>query len=339
MDVSSILSKPKSFFGKQKVWMAQGDDLATFNQHRSNIQSLLRHSSIPESTHRLWIGLYRIGTTKAEAKTFVVVSCSDKRIRKLTKDLLSICPIFQPGGALAQFKVISKATPPETSCEPQLTMRSDSETEKTEGSLKDKSESLEEQTKYTAIIETDQIALHMHPSNTGDNFLCRRVQARQLSNGGITRSQSATAGPLICFDSCTYQLTVAHVIDFEEKEIDDAPENTTANYDDWDDDSDGDDASGTSIDEEIAACWNISTRRDMNSEMTHTESGDDDLSDSASSNPSLESIELDNKLNAASGTVHELSESGEVHDVQTIFSYPRTSGLAKILASQAQQNR
>ncbi|KAH7213109.1 hypothetical protein DER44DRAFT_770256 [Fusarium oxysporum] len=127
MDYSSILSKPKSFFGKQKVWMARGDDLALFNTYRTNIQNLLRHSYIPESSHNLWIGLYRVGTTEDEAKTFVVVSCSDRRIRNLTRDLLSSCPIFQPGEALDRFKVISKATLPETACKPEKTMQDDKE--------------------------------------------------------------------------------------------------------------------------------------------------------------------------------------------------------------------
>ncbi|KAG5808734.1 hypothetical protein H9Q74_004336 [Fusarium xylarioides] len=274
MDYSSILSKPKSFFGKQKVWMARGEDLALFNTHRPNIQNLLRHSCIPESSHNLWIGLYRVGTTEEEAKTFVVVSCTDRRIRKLTRDILSSCPIFQPGEALDRFKVISKATLPETACEPQQTMQ-DEDNKPSETSL------LEDRKGINMAMPKPQTTICLYPSHTGDNYLCRKIQ---VFKKGQSLSRTATAGPLILLNGCTYQLTVAHVVDSVDSEKDvghDTAESTVDDWDDWDDEED-DDTSRCSVDEDVAS-WNISVRRNRTPDTYNDESTDEDNSEHLSS--------------------------------------------------------
>ncbi|KAF5668253.1 hypothetical protein FDENT_11869 [Fusarium denticulatum] len=277
MDYSSILSKPKSFFGKQKVWMARGEDLALFNTHRPNIQNLLRHSCIPESSHNLWIGLYRVGTTEDEAKTFVVVSCTDRRIRKLTRDILSSCPIFQPGQALDRFKVISKATLPETVCEPRPTMQDEQELEYGEPGLLRRDE-------CKNIAKDEYKTIRISPSITGDSYLCRQVQACQVSGKGEVRFQTATAGPLISLDGRTYQLTVAHLVNFQEKDMNDATESTTDNWDDWDDESDDDTDSSCSVDEDVAS-WDISSDEDG---APASDVSDDEVPESLSSNSALE---------------------------------------------------
>ncbi|KAF5536403.1 hypothetical protein FMEXI_10349 [Fusarium mexicanum] len=287
MDYSSILSKPKSFFGKQKVWMARGEDLALFNTHRPNIRNLLRHSCIPESSHNLWIGLYRVGITEVEAKTFVVVSCTDRRIRKLTRDILSSCPIFQPGQALDRFKVISKATLPETACEPQQTMQDEEELEYEPGMRKgDKGKN---------IAKDEYKTIRISPSITGDSYLCRQVQARQVSGKGEVRFQTATAGPLISLDGRTYQLTVAHVVDFQEKNTRDATESITDDWDDWDDESDDDTDSGCSVDEDVAY-WDILADEDGS---PASEVSDDEVPESLSSNSASEVATQQNESGAA----------------------------------------
>jgi len=275
MDYSSILSKPKSFFGKQKVWMARGEDLSLFNTHRPNIQNLLRHSCIPESSHNLWIGLYRVGATEEGAKTFVVVSCTDRRIRKLTRDILSSCPIFQPGQALDRFKVISKATLPETACEPQQTMQDVQELEWEPG--------LRNEDKGKNIANDEYKTIRISPSITGDRYLCRQVQARHVCGKGEVRFQTATAGPLINVDGRTYQLTAAHVVNFEKDEIHDTIESTTDDWDDWDEESEDDSNSGCSVDEYVAP-WDISTSRNS----TPDASDNGIPSSSSSSDPAFE---------------------------------------------------
>ncbi|EXM20224.1 hypothetical protein FoTM2_002902 [Fusarium oxysporum f. sp. vasinfectum] len=281
MDYSNILSKPKSFFGKQKVWMAHGEDLVLFNTYRPNIQNLLRHSCIPESCHSLWIGLYRIGTAEDEAKTFVVVSCSDRRIRKLTRDLLSSCPIFQPGEALDRFKVISKATLPETACEPQQTMQDESEMPSETGLLKmDKDDNL-----ATEGLKT----IRTYPNMTGENHLCRYVEVSQWSEKGELLSQRATAGPLLWLNGCSYQLTVAHVATFKNKKTADTIERNPHDWDDWDDwDEEDEDVNATAcpLDENIAS-WNISTRHNMTPEASNDDGTEDDNSESLSSDSVL----------------------------------------------------
>ncbi|KAF5237551.1 hypothetical protein FANTH_10742 [Fusarium anthophilum] len=283
MDYSSILSKPKSFFGKQKVWMAHGEDLALFNTHRSNIQNLLRHSCIPESSHNLWIGLYQIGASKDDAKTFVVVSCSNRRIRKLTRDLLSSCPMFQPGGALDRFKVISKATLPETSCEPRQAMQDEEELECEVG--------LRKGDKGKNTVKDEYKTIRISPSITGDSYLCRQVQARQVSGNGEVRFQTATAGPLINLDGRTYQLTVAHVVNFQEKDTHDATESTTDDWDDWDDENDDDTDRSCSVDEDVAS-WDISADDDG---TPASDVSDDEVPGSLSSNSFLEVATQENE--------------------------------------------
>ncbi|KAF5708531.1 hypothetical protein FMUND_10550 [Fusarium mundagurra] len=254
MDYSSILSKPKSFFGKQKVWMARGEDLALFNTHRPNIQNLLRHFCIPESSHYLWIGLYRVGITEDEAKTFVVVSCPDRRIRKLTRDILSSRPIFQPGQAPDRFKVISKATLPETACEPRQTMQDEQDVENETGLWK--------RDEGKNIAKDEYKTIRISPSITGDSYLCRQVQARQVSGKG--------------------ELTVAHVVNFEKEDIHDTIESTTDDWDDWDEESDHDINSGCSVDEYVAS-WDISTSRNSTPDAS-----DNDIPSSLSSGSAFE---------------------------------------------------
>ncbi|KAG9500741.1 hypothetical protein J7337_006421 [Fusarium musae] len=242
MDYSSIISKPKSFFGGQKVWMARGEDLALFNTHRPNIQNLLRHSCIPESSHNLWIGLYRVGATEDEAKTFVVVSCTDRRIRKLTRDFLSSCPIFQPGQALDRFKVVNKATLPETACEPRQTMQDEQDSENEPG--------LWNGDKGKNIARGEYKTIRISPPITGDSYLCRQVQARHVSGKGEVGYQTATAGPLINVHCRTYQLTVAHVVNFETKDIHDTNESAIC-----------------SVNKDIAS-WDISASRNSTSDAS-----------------------------------------------------------------------
>ncbi|KAF5967726.1 hypothetical protein FBULB1_11106 [Fusarium bulbicola] len=287
MDYSSILSKPKSFFGKQKVGMARGEDLALFNTHRPNIQNLLRHSCIPESSHNLWIVLYRVGITEDEAKTFVVVSCTDRRIRKLTRDILSSCPIFQPGQALDRFKVISKATLPETACEPQQTMQGEEEL--------DYEPVLRNGANDKNIAEDEYKTIRMTPSITGNSYLCRQVQARQVSGKGEVRLQTATAGPLISLDGRTYQLTVAHVVNSQEKATHDATESITDDWDDWDDESDDDTDSSCSVDEDVAS-WDISVG---DNSTPASDVSDDEVPESLSSNSTLEVATQQNESDTA----------------------------------------
>ncbi|KAF4440941.1 hypothetical protein F53441_12160 [Fusarium austroafricanum] len=283
MDFSNILSRPIAFFGKKKVWRAEGDDLALFKRHQDHIRNLLDNSCVPESTHFLWIGLYRIGTNQDEAKAFVVVSCSDKEIRSLAKAFLSSCPIFLQGGALSQFKVISKATPPEAACEPQLTMETCSEGDGDECSSLQAPSPPNRNSDPTG--DHDTTVIRFSPSRTGDNYLCRHIQAISNSEEGLLNSQFSTAGPLIWLDGCSYQLTVQHVVNFENKDIDVALENGNGNDDDWDDDdddTDGDD-DNCSFDEDVAA-WNISAPRSVSPSNSSAEKSDDELSSASSSN-------------------------------------------------------
>lgn len=311
MDYSSILSKPKSFFGKQKVWMARGEDLALFNTHRPNIQNFLRHSCIPESSHNLWIGVYRLGITEDEAKTFVVVSCTDRRIRKLTRDLLSSCPIFQSGQALDRFKVISKATLPETACEPQQTMQDEQELEYEPG--------LRKGDKGKSTTKAEYKTIRISPSVTGDSYLCRQIQARQVSGKGEVRFQTATAGPLISLDGSTYQLTVAHVVNFQEKDIYNVIESTTDDLDDWDEESDDDTDSSCSVDEDVAS-WDISAGHNS---TPLSDVSDDEVPESLSSDSALEVATERNESGAA---IAEAASPGE-ETIETPFHPPSSSDL------------
>ncbi|KAF4960845.1 hypothetical protein FGADI_678 [Fusarium gaditjirri] len=322
MDYSNILSKPKSFFGKQKVWMARGEDLTLFNSYRTNIQNFLRHSCIPESSHSLWIGLYRVGATEDEAKTFVVVSCSDRGIRKFTRDLLSSCPLFQPGEALDRFKVISKATLPETACEPQQTMDDDEEPSfiQFEGAF------LKEGNDENNAVEKCNTTMCINPSETGDSYLCRLVRARQMTEKGEWRYQTATAGPLISVNGRTCQLTVAHVVNFDKQEIDEAVGSNKDDWDDWDDEDDN--ASHCSFDEDIAS-WNISARRDMTPEASNNdntdestdESTDDNISDSRSGISAREiAMQQDSSIITEEGT----SINGELAVDSVLLPSPLT---------------
>ncbi|KAJ4016123.1 hypothetical protein NW758_015126 [Fusarium oxysporum] len=259
--------------------MAGGDDLSLFNRHRPNLQNLLRHSGIPESNHRLWIGLYRIGATQDEANTVIVVSCNEQRIRKLVRDLLRSCPMFQQGGALAQFKIISKAAPPETICEPQLTMQYDTQADSPGSAHAMASKPFNQD--FDQNLQ-NKITLRLYKSCTEDNYLCRQVQALHRSDKGVLENQSATAGPLIWLNGHTYQLTVEHVVNFDSQKTHVGVEHASDHGDDWDDDDDNDsDVNGFLVDESVAP-WNIGDR------LSHIEKNEADLSDSLSSNSTRE---------------------------------------------------
>ncbi|KAF5698053.1 hypothetical protein FGLOB1_12328 [Fusarium globosum] len=315
MDYSSILSKPKSFFGKQKVWMARGEDLALFNTHRPNIQNLLRHSCIPESSHNLWIGLYRVGVTEDEAKTFIVVSCSDRSIRKLTRDILSSCPIFQPGEALDRFKVISKATLPETACEPQRTMQD-------EGDMSSETRLLEEGKDIATAMTKPKTTICLRPSHTGDNYLCREIR---VYKEGQPLSRTATAGPLILLNGCTYQLTVAHVVDsvdFKKDEGHDTAESTVDDWDDWSDEE-SENTSRCSVDEDVAS-WNISVRRNRTPDTCNDESTDGDNSEHSSSDAAPKvATEKDNFMAAPNEAT--LTSEEPTGDTVRLFPSPISS--------------
>jgi hypothetical protein len=256
--------------------MARGDDVSLFNSHRSNIQNYLKHSGIPESTQSPWIGLYRIGKSQDEARTVLVVSCSDRRIRKLTRNVLRNSPIFQQGGALARFKIISKATPPETSSEPELTMQIDYEESLV--SLKEEYSCEKDVSQDVQSDAQSETTLCLGKSQTGDKYLCRRVQASRWSRGGVLQSQTATAGPLLSLGGGSYQLTVEHLVNFSNHGADTTSGSTN---DDWDSDNEDD-----GDDEEIAP-WDIGKAgiRSRTSSLT-----EGNLSDSASSSPVLELV-------------------------------------------------
>ncbi|KAF5583350.1 uncharacterized protein FSUBG_13136 [Fusarium subglutinans] len=184
--------------------------------------------------------------------------------------------MFQPGGALDRFKVISKATLPETSCEPQQTMQDEEKLEYEPG--------LRRGDKGKNIAKDEYKTIRISPCITGDSYLCRQVQARQVYGKGEVRFQTATAGPLISLDGRTYQLTVAHVVNFQEKATHDATESTTDDWDDWDDESDDDTDRGCSVDEDVAS-WDISADDDG---TPASDISDDEVPGSLSSNSTLE---------------------------------------------------
>ncbi|KAM0346001.1 hypothetical protein ACHAPU_006055 [Fusarium lateritium] len=265
MDYSSLFSRPRTYFGKEKVWMAHGEDVALFNQYRSSIQNHLLHSGIPESSQSPWIGLYHIGSKRDTAKAVIVVSCIDPRIRKITRNTLRSCPHFQQGGALAQFKVISKATPPETISEPEITMNVDELPRDLGHNITTEPSSLSGPSKTTTEEGSRDnshpyLKLRLEKSHIEGSYLCRRVQALQSSEDGVLQSQTATAGPFLRVDGRIYQLTVEHLVNFEQKTID------TVQYtnDDWDDDDDDDnddikDDDDSYFDEDFAQ-WNIGAK-------------------------------------------------------------------------------
>ncbi|KAF5662618.1 hypothetical protein FCIRC_11436 [Fusarium circinatum] len=184
--------------------------------------------------------------------------------------------MFQPGGALDRFKVISKATLPETACEPQQTMQDEEEIKFELG--------LRKGDKGKNIAKDEYKTIRISPSITGDSYLCRQVQARQVSGKEEVRFQTATAGPLISLEGRTYQLTVAHVVNFQEKDTHDASESTTDDWDDWGEESDDDTNSSCSVDEDVAS-WDISADEDG---TPASDVSDDEVPESLSSNSDLE---------------------------------------------------
>lgn len=213
-----ILSRPIAVFQKQQVWMAEGDDLALYNANKSVIQTLLEKSGIPESDDKLWIGIYRIGTNTDEALPAIVVSCLDPKVRKQAKVSIKSCCMFRQGGPFAHFTVLSKATPPELPCEPQLTMAGETQVSGFGSSVSSLPYQLRQRTKQDPEGDVhdnaeEEVALHLFGSHTGDNYLCRPTQARRRSREGL-QTQSATAGPLLLLGDTSYQLTVEHLVNF-----------------------------------------------------------------------------------------------------------------------------
>ncbi|RSM00238.1 hypothetical protein CDV31_011859 [Fusarium ambrosium] len=271
--------------------MAEGDDLAIYNANKSIIQSLLEHSGIPESDHKLWIGIYRIGTKKDQARPAIVVSCLDPKVRKQAKGSIKNCSLFRQGGAFAHFTVLGKATPPELPCEPQLSMASNAQ----EHGLGFTVSSLPHQTKeHTSqglegdIQETaeGQIVLQLFGSHTGDNYLCRPIQARR----GLQR-QSATAGPLLLVDGTIYQLTVEHVVNFGRHKSEPTWEHTNDDWDDDDDDNSDEDEDDGGYDAwgfEGMASSDFATIRTLSEGSLSSENAEIDSSGSSSSSSGQE---------------------------------------------------
>ncbi|PNP78986.1 hypothetical protein FNYG_07648 [Fusarium nygamai] len=130
-------------------------------------------------------------------------------------------------------------------------------------------------------ITKPQTTIYFFPSQTGDKYLCREIG---VYKEGQSLSRTATAGPLILLNGCTYQLTVAHVVDFVDSKKDggyDTARSTVDDWDDWDDEED-DGASHCSVDEDIAS-WNISVRRNGTPDTWNDGSTDDYNSEHLSS--------------------------------------------------------
>ncbi|KAJ4117540.1 hypothetical protein NW768_010903 [Fusarium equiseti] len=279
MELPSLFLNPRSILGNNKVWMAFGDDLVTFNNYRPNVESHLRHSGIPECSEQVFIALYKIGKSRDEAKTVVVVSCTNHRIRKLTKEGLRSCPHFQEGGALARFKIIGKATPPETTHEPVPTMQGDGEPNELSNSSSEELDLHTQSFRHTSGGHQFGVFLSRDRSASGKDYLGRRVLARQQSEQGASISQSATAGPLILVDGRSYQLTVQHVANFNHLNAQGSCHIT----DDWDDEDDEELEGRYSSDEEVAS-WNAPASLSGSGESPYTDMGEAVFSDSSSCN-------------------------------------------------------
>ncbi|KAJ4005574.1 hypothetical protein NW752_002407 [Fusarium irregulare] len=288
MDFSSILLNPASVLGNNKVWMAFADDVATFNRYRLNIDSYLAHSGIPECSEHLLIALYRIGKSRDEAKTVVVVSCANHKIRKLTKEGLRSCPLFQEGGALAHFKIIGKATPPETDREPVPTMQSDTESKALPNNSSEELVLYTQPSRHTSEEHQSGVFLSRDRSATGNNYLGSRILARQRLDQGASAPQSATAGPLVLVDGQSYQLTVQHVANFA------CPiaQEPCQIADDWDDEDIEDLERNYSSDEDLAS-WNARTSLPRSSESLHSDMSEAMFSDSSPANSINRNIKLE----------------------------------------------
>ncbi|RSL44117.1 hypothetical protein CEP54_014822 [Fusarium duplospermum] len=118
-----------------------------------------------------------------------------------------------------------------------------------------------------------QVVLHLFGSHTGDNYLCRPIQARR----GLQR-QSATAGPLLLLDGTTYQLTVEHVVDFDRHKSGPTWEHTN---DDWDDDDDDDTRGFGHVEDMVPS--DFGTVRTMSEGSLSSQDSEIDTSSSSSS--------------------------------------------------------
>ncbi|KAI8719895.1 hypothetical protein NCS52_00771800 [Fusarium sp. LHS14.1] len=232
--------------------MAEGGDLAIYNANKFIIQNLLEHSGIPESDHKLWIGIYRIGTSQDQARPAIVVSCLDPRVRRQAKGSIKNCN--------AQVHELA-STITSSTCQP--------EEHSNPGPEGDIRENIEH-----------QIVLQLFGSYTGDSYLCRPVQACQ----GLQK-QSATAGPLILLEGTMYQLTVEHVVNFGCHETEPSWDHT--NDDDWDDDDDDDDTRGHGYVEDMVPSYSDAVRT-MSEGSVSSKNMEIDFSDSSSSSSAQE---------------------------------------------------
>ncbi|EEU49017.1 uncharacterized protein NECHADRAFT_75761 [Fusarium vanettenii 77-13-4] len=267
--------------------MAEGGDLAIYNANKSIIQNLLEHSGIPESDHKLWIGIYRIGANQDESRPAIVVSCLDSKVRKQAKGSIKNCSLLRPGGAFAHFAVLGKATPPELPCEPQLTMAGNAQAHRLASTISSSARQSEELTNQGPggdIRENIKhpVVLQLFGSHTGDSYLCRPIQARR----GLQR-QSATAGPLLFLDGTSYQLTVEHVVNFSRHKSEPTWEHTNDDWDDDDEDHADDDARGRGDVEDIVPS-DFGTVRTMSEGSVSSEEVEIDLSGSSSSSSAQE---------------------------------------------------
>ncbi|SPO01516.1 uncharacterized protein DNG_04189 [Cephalotrichum gorgonifer] len=240
--------RPIAVFRKESVWMAEGDDLALYKENLPFIRNFLKHSGIQESDGSLWIGIYRIGTSRERARPAMVVSSPDLKTRKQAKDAIKACSLFQKGGDFAHFAVISKETPPGQLHEPQPTMAID---DQAYDGPDDSVLSWQSTDPVSQGNDQEDIqglgTLNIYASHTGDSYLCRPIQAAQRSPVKGLKMQSATAGPLLLLDGASYQLTVEHLVDFDRHQRDAVWQHTNDDWDDDDDDYDdygGDDDDG-----------------------------------------------------------------------------------------------
>ncbi|KAI8692022.1 hypothetical protein LRP88_09279 [Fusarium phalaenopsidis] len=261
--------------------MAAGDDLAIYNANKSMIQNLLEHSGIPESDHKLWIGIYRIGTNQDQARPAIVVSCLDPRVRKQAKGFIKNCSLFRQGGAFAHFAVLGKATPPELPCEPQRTMAGNAQVHGLASTISSFARQPEEHTNHDPEGDIQeniehQVVLQLFGSHTGDSYLCRPIQARR----GL-QTQSATAGPLLFLDGISYQLTVEHVVNFGRHQSEPTWEHTNDDWDDDDEDEDDDTRGYGNVEDTDPS--NFGTVRTMSEGSISSEDVEIDFSGSSSS--------------------------------------------------------
>ncbi|RTE73919.1 hypothetical protein BHE90_011633 [Fusarium euwallaceae] len=154
-----------------------------------------------------------------------------------------------------------------------------------------------------------QVALHLFGSHTGDNYLCRPIQARR----GLQR-QSATAGPLLLLDGTSYQLTVEHVVNFDHHKSEPTWEHTNDDWDD-DDDDDYDDTRGYGHVEDMVPTDFGTVRTTSEGSLSSEDSEIDTSGSSSSSSGSVQELERNTSWSPVEPTSTSHPQS---------FSEPRT---------------